>query len=122
MIDVEVLGCGPIWTGEGAVAPFIGVHILGEIRPAGGFDTLAESRWKDQIRPHRLVDNINNTTINERTRGQGLERPGDGVAVLILEGDFCRIFGRGGGRIEVAICDWAGELDRTTRCQSSKTP
>jgi hypothetical protein len=36
MIDVVVLGCGPIWTGEGAAAPFIGVHILGEIRPAGG--------------------------------------------------------------------------------------
>jgi hypothetical protein len=36
MIDVVVLGCGPIRTGEGAAAPFIGVHILGEIRPAGG--------------------------------------------------------------------------------------
>jgi hypothetical protein len=36
MINVVVLGCGPIRTGEGAVAPFIGVHILGEIRPAGG--------------------------------------------------------------------------------------
>ncbi len=45
MIDVVVLGCGPIRTGEGAAAPFIGVHILGEIWPAGGFDTLAESRW-----------------------------------------------------------------------------
>jgi len=45
MIDVVVLRCGPIRTGEGAAAPFIviGVHILGEIRPAGGFDTLAES-------------------------------------------------------------------------------
>ena len=43
MIDVVVLGCGPIRTGEGAAAPFIGVHILGEICPAGGFDTLAES-------------------------------------------------------------------------------
>jgi hypothetical protein len=42
MIDVVVLGCGPIWTGKGAAAPFIGVHILDEIRPAGGFDTLAE--------------------------------------------------------------------------------
>ena len=36
MIDVVVLGCGPIGTGEGAVAPFIGVLILGEIRTAGG--------------------------------------------------------------------------------------
>jgi len=44
MIDVVVLGSGPIRTGEGAAAPFIGVHILGKIRPAGGFDTLAESR------------------------------------------------------------------------------
>jgi hypothetical protein len=42
MIDVVVLS-GPIWTGEGAAAPFIGVHILGKIRLAGGFDTLAES-------------------------------------------------------------------------------
>jgi hypothetical protein len=47
MIDVVVLGCGPIWTGEGAAAPFIGVHILGKIRPAGGFDTLADARqWQ----------------------------------------------------------------------------
>ena len=51
MIDVVVLGCGPIRTGEGAAAPFIGVHILGEIRPAGGFVTLAKSRWEDQIGP-----------------------------------------------------------------------
>jgi hypothetical protein len=47
MIDVVVLGCGPIRTGEGAVAAFIGVHILVKIRPAGGFDTEAESRWED---------------------------------------------------------------------------
>jgi hypothetical protein len=49
-----------------------------------------------QIRPHRPVDNINNTTINKRTRGWGLERPGDGLAALFLEGDFSQIFGRGG--------------------------
>ena len=42
MMDVVVLGCGPIRTGKGAALPFIGVHILGEIRPAGGFDTLAK--------------------------------------------------------------------------------
>jgi hypothetical protein len=34
-ILVLVLGCGPIRTGEEAAAQFIGVHILGEIRPAG---------------------------------------------------------------------------------------
>jgi len=43
MIDGVVLGCGPIRMGEGAAAPFIGVHILGEFWPAGGVDTLAES-------------------------------------------------------------------------------
>ncbi len=58
MIDVVVLGCGLIWTGEGAAATFIGVHILGEIRPAGGFDTLAESRWEDQIGPSIPVQKI----------------------------------------------------------------
>ena len=36
MINVVVLRCGPIWTGEGATAPFIGVHILCEIRVVGG--------------------------------------------------------------------------------------
>ncbi len=55
MINVVVLGCGLIRTGEGAAAPFIGVHILGEIRPAGGFDILAESRWEDRIGPSILV-------------------------------------------------------------------
>ncbi len=66
MIDVEVLGCGPIRTGEGAAAPFIGVHILGEIRPAGGFDTLAKSRWEDRIGPSIVVQKINHTTINRQ--------------------------------------------------------
>ena len=51
--------------------------------------------------------------------GFGLKRPGDGVAPSFLEGDFCRIFGRGGGRI--VICDQAGELDRTARSMTSET-
>jgi hypothetical protein len=66
MMDVVVLGCGPIRTGKGAAAPFIGVHILGKIRPAGGFDTLAKSRWEDRIRPSIPVQKINHTTINRR--------------------------------------------------------
>jgi hypothetical protein len=80
MIDVVVLGCGPIRTGEGAAAPFIGVHILGDIRPAGGFVTLAESRWEDQIGPFIPVQKINHTTINHRGPlnvwriGRGIER------------------------------------------------
>ena len=79
MIDVVVLGCGPIRTGE-AAAPFIGVHILGEIRPAGGVDTLAESRWEDPIGPSIPVQTINHTTINRqgplyvRQIGRGTER------------------------------------------------
>ena len=85
MIDVMVLGCGPIWTGEGAAAPFIGVHILGEIRPAGGFDTLAESRWEDQIGPSIPVQKINHTTINHRWSLNFLaNRPGDGTAALFV--------------------------------------
>ena len=66
VIDVVVLGCGLFWTGEGAAAPFIGVHILGEIWLAGGFDTLAESRWEDRIRPSIPAEKINHTTINRR--------------------------------------------------------
>ncbi len=80
MINVVVLGCGPIRTGEGAAAPFIGVHILGEIWPAGGFHTLAESRWEDQIGPFIPVQKINHPTINRRGPlnvrriGRGTER------------------------------------------------
>ncbi len=66
MIDVVVLGCAPIRMGEGAAAPFIGVHILGEIRPAGGFDTLSKSRWEDQIGLSIPVQKFNHTTINRR--------------------------------------------------------
>ena len=66
MIDVVVLGCGPIWTGEGAAAPFIGMHILGEIWPAGGFATLAKLRCEDQIGPSIPVQKIKHTTINRR--------------------------------------------------------
>ena len=63
MIDIGVLGCGPIWTGEGAAAPFNGVHIQGGIRPAGGFDTLAELQWADLIGPSIPAKKINHTTI-----------------------------------------------------------
>ena len=66
MIDVVVLRCGPIWTGEGAAALFIGMHILGEIRPAGGFVTLAESQWEVQIGPSIPVQK---STIPKSTVG-----------------------------------------------------
>jgi hypothetical protein len=80
VIDVVVLECGPIRMGVWAAAPFIEVHILGEIRPAGGFDTLAESRREDQIGPSIPVQKINNATINRRGPlnvpqiGRGTER------------------------------------------------
>ena len=81
MIDVVVLGCGPIRTGEGAAAPFIGVHIMGKIWPAGGvITTLAESRWEDQSGPSIPVQKINHTTINRQGPlnvwriGRGMER------------------------------------------------
>jgi len=80
MIDVVALGCGPIRAGEGAAAPFIGVHILGEIRPAGGLDTLAKSQWEDQIGPSIPFQKINHTTINcrgplyVRRIGRGMEQ------------------------------------------------
>jgi len=84
MIDVRVLGYGPIRTGDGAAAPFNGVHILGEIRPAGGFDTLAESQWEDQIGPSILVQK---STISQSTDG-GLfvlaNRPWDRTAALFV--------------------------------------
>ena len=80
MIHIVVLRCGPIWMGKEAAAPFIGVHILGEIRPAGGFVTLDESRWEDQIGPSIPVQKINHTTIHRRGPlnvwqiGRGVER------------------------------------------------
>jgi hypothetical protein len=80
MIDVVVLGCGPIRMAEGASAPFIGVHILCKIWTAGGSDTLAELRWEDQIGPSIPVQKINHTTINRqgplnvRRIGRGTER------------------------------------------------
>ena len=61
MIDVVVLGWGPIRTGEGAAASFIGVHILGKIRLAGEVVTLAELQWEDQIGPSILVQKIKST-------------------------------------------------------------
>ncbi len=67
MMDVVVLGCGLIRTGKGAAAPFTGVHILGEIWPAGGFDTLAELQWEDRIRPSIPVQK--KTTIPQSTVG-----------------------------------------------------
>ena len=72
-----VLGCAPIQTGKGAAAPFIGVHILGEIRPAGGFDTLAESQWEDRIGPSIMVQPSEASLCSAN-------RPWDGTAALFV--------------------------------------
>jgi hypothetical protein len=80
MIDLVVLGYGPIRMGEGAAAPFNGVHIMGEIWPTGGVDTLAESRWAVRIGPSIPARKINHATINRwgplygRRIGRGMER------------------------------------------------
>jgi hypothetical protein len=66
IIDVVVLGCDPIPTGDGATALFNGVHILGKFGRRGGFDTLAELQRKDPIGPSLPVLQINHTTINHR--------------------------------------------------------
>ena len=69
------------------------------------------------------VTTAENMTIKRRTTGFGLKRPGGGVAASCFEGDFDQIFQRGGGgRIEVAIWDGAGELDRTAWSPTSMTP
>jgi hypothetical protein len=95
---------------------------LSNFWPAGGFKGFIKLQPGGQIRPHRPVHDINNTTINERTRARGLELPEDGVAALILEVDFCRIFGRRGGFKASLNCNRSGELDRTARSTTSTKP
>jgi hypothetical protein len=81
MIDLVVLGYGPIRIGEGAAAQFNGVHIMGKIRPTGGFDTLAESQWAVLIGPFIPARKIKHATINRwgplydgRRIGGGMKR------------------------------------------------
>ena len=49
------------------------------------------------MRPHRPVPIVQNTTINERVRGWGLKRPGDGVATSFSKGILVDFFRQGGG-------------------------
>jgi hypothetical protein len=122
-MDVMVLGCGPIRTGKGAAAPFIGVHILGKIWPAGGFDTLAESRWEDRIGPSIPVQKINHTTINRRGPfngqriGRGMERR-PCLWRRILRG----IFDAWGGWKAWPIDDRAVHFNGSARSYTIKTP
>ena len=67
------------------------------------------------------VANLNNTVINEQTQRRRLERQGGGVASSFCEWILVKIFG-GEGRIDVAICDRAGEFDCTAWSPTSTTP
>jgi hypothetical protein len=50
----------------------------------GGKDRGRNLGWGGQIRPHRPVADLNDTTINEHARGWGMERPGYGVTASVL--------------------------------------
>ena len=97
MIDAGVLGCGPIRMGEGAAAPFNGVHIQGGIWPAGGLDTLAELQWADLIGPSIPAKKINHTTINRRgplyVRRLAVRRNGGPVCGYGIKGNIRRLGG-----------------------------
>ena len=58
--------------------------ILVLIWGGGGLDKYCILGRGGRIRPHRPIADVNNTTINERMRGRGLERPGYGVTALVL--------------------------------------
>ena len=116
MIDIVVLGCGPIWTGEGAAAPFIGVQILGEIRPAGGFVTLAELQWADLvIGPSISAEKINHTTIN-RSGPLYIRRP------CLWRRKLGGIFDALGGWKAWPIGDQTVHSNGSARSHSIKTP
>jgi hypothetical protein len=123
MIDVMVLGCCLIRTGDGSAAPFNGVHILGEIWPGGVFDTLAELQWDDLIGPSIPVLKINHTTINRqgpiygRRIGRGTER-----RPCLWRRKLGRIFDAWGGWKAWPIGDWAVHFTGSTRSHSINTP
>jgi len=123
IIDVLVLGCGPILTGDGATALFNGVQILGKIQPEGGFDTLAKSQWKHQIGPYIPVRKINHTTINRRLPlyvrriGRGTER-----RPCLWRRNLGGIFDTWGGWKAWPIGDRAVHINGSTCSHSIKTP
>ncbi len=79
------------WPWDATAALFVATEIRGNIRRLGGVEGIGNwwpggpFQW---LRPLVLDKH---TTINERTRGWGLKRPGDGVATSFFEGDFGRI-------------------------------
>ena len=89
-------GCGLGRPGKGTVAR----HSSGKIDNiccvggGGGIAFIFRLGGLNQtIYPVTIAKNM---TIKCKTMGFGLKRPGDGVAPSFFEGDFDRIFGRGG--------------------------
>ena len=71
---------------------------LGEKSAAGMVTVkITEEVITVKIRSHHLVANLYHTTINQGTRGRGLEQPGDGMAASFLQVDFGRLFSWGIG-------------------------
>ena len=93
MIDVCVLGCGPIRTGKGAAAPYNGVQNMGKIWPVGGFDTRAKLQWEDLIGSSILAEKMNHTTINHRVRRLAVGRNGGPVCGDGNEGESSTLGG-----------------------------
>ena len=84
MIDVVVLGCGPIRTGEGVAAPFIGVHILGKFGRRGGLIPWPNHNGRTEL--DRLSRSKNQPYHNQPSGASlcSANRPWDGTAALFV--------------------------------------
>jgi hypothetical protein len=99
------------------------VHILGKIWPAGGFDTLAELRWADQIGPSIPFQKINHTTINHQgpLYVQQISRATEWQPCL-WQRKLWGIFDAWGGWKAWPIGDGAVHINGSARSHSIKTP
>jgi hypothetical protein len=75
----------------------------------------------DGIKPFHHIEPLEKTTINERPRWRGQNRPGDRVVASFLGRGKWIFFAFQGGRIEVAFCDQAMEENGTNWSRPSKT-
>ena len=73
------------WNGRGMVWRLRFIKgILVFFFGGGGLDKYCILGRGGRIRPHHPIADVNNTTINERMRGRGLERPRYGVTASVL--------------------------------------
>jgi len=77
-------GFGMKRPGGGVAASFFEGDFDRIFRRGGGWDRGCNLGWGGRIRLHRPVADLNDTTINEHTRGWGMERPGYGVTASVL--------------------------------------